>query len=523
MQIQTHLCVTSSPVQISYQTLKDLDIFGLLRVLFPPGKNNDEAITDFLHTYLTAAPGEINRRIQILTHLQQNPQSPALLSNISAANERLYAAIKNLRLDSRPLEFCVQYKHALTAYITALGSLESLFCPTAQNPAISALAASIQAEKNSGFYHMAAQALHHLNTHLPPLNNVTLAVNLSSDGRPVHIGVTNINGGEMPVGIFGPGTANSLTAAAPIKSQSRFSYFADFIFTQVEKQWAPKLKAAMHHLRKVDFDGLILRHQWLSHADLYSKGLHLAARFTQLGYGLCKPTAQDACQAAGMVYPSLALLGKAPKPLSMGIGAGDTVMITGANGSGKTSAVKAFVQNSLLAQLGFLVPAASFAFIPFARWFTVFSAVEDAAQASGYRVETGQMDQVMAAADGASCVILNEPFTSTGHQKAAEDICRAAAGLSQKGATTILITHLYDVYDMLLCRGINVGSYVTKTAVAGGKLIKAFELEARKPDAHSLARFLASEHGFAIANMVNDPAKARALEAFMAEVNHDPV
>ena len=511
------MAVQLTTVEVSEKTLRDLDIFDLLRPLFPGWKNADQDIAAFVSTYLTHDPQEIHRRVSVLGHLKSNPQNTSHMADLAAQNQKLSTSLKNLRLQLRPIAFATQTRLALEAYVSSVGGMEDLFTPP--HPAIQDICQYIEVEKSGDFYHSASHLLTQLQQTLPPLHNVTLGVNLCGAGRPTHVGIAEINSPQVSVGIFdNAGHGNGLTSPLPVKSQSQFSHFSDFIFTEVEKQWAPQLKPILSLLRKFPFERLVAWHEWLSHMELYCKGLSFANRFTDMGYPLCAPIAHNQFQAEEMIYPNFAIQGHVPLPQSLTISHGDTVMVTGANGSGKTSGVKTFAQNSLLAQLGFWVPAKSFTFIPFSHWYAVFPEVDNnTMEASRHQKELEQIHTAIQGASAGSCIILNEPYTATSHAQALLGIHDTVKTLVGKGATTILITHMCDLYNHLLDSGVTLRSYVTHTTICQGKAVKTFALEARPPDTSSLARYLAETHGFGIAHMVPDLDKVRILEDFIAE------
>ena len=122
---------------------------------------------------------------------------------------------------------------------------------------------------------------------------------------------------------------------------------------------------------------------------------------------------------------------------------------------------------------------------------------------------------VMEIADPSTCLLFNEPFTSTNPTEAAELLRDIVVQLRQKGATMILVTHIYNVHDLLCQANIPVHSYVTGLKSDAGKIMYTYTLEEKAPDGLSYARLMAKECGFGIGELHGDPDEMSALEKFM--------
>ena len=311
---------------------------------------------------------------------------------------------------------------------------------------------------------------------------------------------------------------NSLCDLVPVNSRGHLSQLEQYIITQVEKIWASPLNAALRELKKINIERLRDWLYWLEPIELYHMGYLLLAKLKENGAFFCRPApCGNRTEARDMQYPHMALSKRAPAPQAFDFAMGNTVMITGANNSGKTSVLKSFAQNCILAQLGFWVSANSFLFIPFKRWLTVFSAGEDSQlHASRYQQEAVKMRAAVGNAGQDTCLLLNEPFTSTNPAEAASLLKDIVAELYQKNVTLILVTHIHDVYESL-CKlnRANLRSYVTCSKINGKEIYYTFQLEERAPDMLSYARLLAYEYGFSAEKLLNDPNEKTAINRFI--------
>ncbi|QHT59743.1 hypothetical protein GXP70_07105 [Paenibacillus lycopersici] len=516
------LCNTNQPVRISREALIDLDVLRLCRSLFPEKstthEDKDRAIEAFLNAYLTSDAIEIGRRSEIIGCLRDNAESRMLIAQLIKENQRLSYNLSELDRSKQPLKIYTCMRHALEAYTASVLAAESLFAPRA--PAMEEIAAVIRLQSESSFYLDVQTCLRQLGTIIQPLDNIKLAVNMSDLGQAVQIGVTDINkGAGRLTGLFGSATdnANSLCDAAPVKNRGHLAQLEGYIIAQVEKQWAAPLKSALRELKKIDRDRLRAWNEWLKPMELYQKGLALADKLAQARVDVCRPEpCADIMAAEGLLYPHMVLTERTPVQQAFRVSLGDTVMITGANSSGKSSILKALAQNCILAQLGFWIPAKSMRIIPFQQYCTVFAAGEDRhLNASRYQQEAENMHQAIHMAGPGTLLLFNEPFTSTNPVEASELLSDITAQLHEAGTTLMMVTHLYNVYDLLRQRGLNVRSYTMGSRLGAETIEHTYAVEEKAPDGLSYARLLAIEYGFRIANLVDDPDKAAVLEDFM--------
>lgn len=521
------LCDTKSIVDISKESMSDLDIFRLCRTFFlAESASCDDEIENFLKTYLTDDTNEIKRRSEIIGVLCANDENIPTITSVMNESKRLSHALSTLTHSLRPLMTFTYMIHALKAYLASIAYMEKLFnnkCSTA----IIEIADVIKTQKESPFYKDAQACVQHMDALIKPLDNATLVVNITDSGQAVQIGVTDINKQtENLVGMFGGAhdNINSLCYATQIKLRNPLSYLEEYIISQVEKQWSSPLNFSQRAFKKLNIEMLHAWYDWLKHIELYYRGLLLLEKLKKTGCFICRPEPNsNMFDSEGMQYPHMVLHDLLPVSQIFRFKLSDIVMITGANSSGKTSILKSYAQNCVFAQLGFWVPAKSFKFMPFKSWATVFAAGEDnQLHASRYQQEAERMRLVIESTSSNACLLFNEPFTSTNPAEAAELLRDIILRLRQKGTTLLFVTHIFDVYDLLLDEGVtDVRSYVTEVQSSAEKVVCSYALEEKPPDGLSYARQLAREYGLSAENLIHDSAIVKAIEDFiMGSGNH---
>jgi len=524
------LCNTGNPVSISREALADLDIFKMFRTFFIakfPAEADNE-IEAFLNTYLTSDAAEITRRSEIIGLLRETPESRGLFDLVIGEYGKLSGSLSALEHSPRKLMRYTQTLHALKAYIASIDHMERLFVP-GDSLAMKQIAGYIKTQKESEFYASVQACLEKVEKIIQPLESVTLAVNMSETGQAAQIGVTDINvRNDSITGMFGKSNkkVNSLCDSMPVKQpshkqRSQFYYLEGYIIGQVEKQWASSSNAALRVMNRIDINRLYEWSEWLKHIALFHISLSFLEKLLEKNGNdmrLCQPEPNAAgFTADDMMYPHMLLNALAPVPQKLHILAGDSVIVTGANRSGKTSVIKTIAQNCVLAQLGFWLPARSFKFMPFKKYMTVFAAGEDnRMRASRYQQEAAWMRAAIQAADSDTLLLFNEPFTSTNPVEASDLLCDIVTQLHGKRSTVVFVTHIYDVYDMLTRSGAEyVRSYVTGVRSNSDVVEYTYTLEERPPDGLSYARFHAREHGLSIDKIIDDSSAVKALEAFI--------
>ena len=503
------LCDLSSKVDISHRVLDDLNIFHMFQICFEMNnrKNNDE-IEDFLFSYLTYDADEIKRRNEIISYLVLKPDAESLIKKIINERSLLHSSLDKLNKTNRPLITYNLALKALKSYIVTVDTMNILFSQEdCSKPNAAAITRFINSIKESAFYLDIKDKIKESEKHVVRLDNVTLAVNVLTDGQAEQIAVTGINCEPENVdGLFGSKErANSLSNVIKVKSRNEIVNLELYIIDKVEKLWSAPLNKILREYKKIDFNILNEWCNWIEHMVLFQKGVYIAKQMILNNCKLSRPIISDGeINAEKMLYPDLVLAGFTSVPQDINIKKGVTTIITGANSSGKTSALKSIAQNYLLAQLGFLVPAYKFIFIPYTKWFSVFSPGEDKdMHFSRFQQEAVIMNTVLAEVTPGSIIFLNEPFTSTNPHEAIKLLHDIIVKLNKMCITIIIVTHLFDLYYSLR-EHTKISSYVTGTAQKDNKMVYTFNLEKREPDGYSYAKHVAEEYGFTYTNIIKD-------------------
>jgi len=516
----TQLCNTQQSNIISRESITELDFHHLFRAFFIQSRKPDEDVHNFLQTYLTSDPDEIRRRSSIFGGLMSNPKNRSLIKLSIDQLNKLASSLWVIFEKQRPIVTYIQNLYALEAYISSIECMEKVFDVDAGHE-IAKIAETIQNEKSSPFYIQALDTLNRVKGLLDPLKDVTLAVNLTSYGDGLQMGITGINQSEKAVGIFSgiDESPSSLTGFTPVGLSSRRLYITieEYILTQVEKKWAQPLRTAIRLFNKIDTSKLHEWNNWQKNMSIFHIGLAVMDKFAEEGYTLCRPEpCTDRFDMEEMYYPHMALTKGGPVPQSIRFSTGETILITGANNSGKTSALKTFAQNCLLAQLGLWVPSQDFSFVPFKKWLNVFSSGEDnEMRVSRFQQESEKINAAREVADTGTCLLLNEPFTSTNPAKASDLLKEIVMDLQQKGVTSILVTHNFDVCKKLKSAGAGLRSYVTEAEPTPSGMNHTYKLTEKEPDGLSHAKLLAKEYGFTFDNLVEMTSETQQLEAFL--------
>ncbi|MCL2709019.1 MAG: hypothetical protein FWF03_07900, partial [Defluviitaleaceae bacterium] len=338
-------------------------------------------------------------------------------------------------------------------------------------------------------------------------------------------GVNHFAKDEAPAGIFGAGRkASGLGEAVIIRQKQSLAGLETFLFDKIEKRYRSPLAKALKIFGKISFEHLRDWLDWLEPIFLYRAGLAFKRGVYGLGLRDCAARPEgESFSAADMRHPNSVLAGNAPVPVSLKFNAGDAVFVTGANGSGKTTGLKALAQNAVVAQLGFNVPAEKFCFAPQKSFATLFSSGEDGMFThSRFQREAELTKKIVAEACDGAFVLLNEPFSSTNPDEAKGLLCEVLKELHEKRATVVVVTHLYEAYAMLEAAGLRfVKSYVTKSEPREAGVAHFYTLEGKKPGGYSHAKLLAIEHGLLAASLVKNKAAVGPLEKYLSAEARD--
>lgn len=183
----------------------------------------------------------------------------------------------------------------------------------------------------------------------------------------------------------------------------------------------------------------------------YVACLNLHRRLAAKGEPVCFPevagAGEGAMRAAGLYDPCLSLvtderlvgndLEADGRPL---------IVVTGANGGGKSTLLRAIGVAQLMTQCGMFVAAESLRTSVCAGLFTHWTREEDAEMLRG-RLDD-ELARLSAIADGlrpGAMVLCNEPFASTNEREGSQIGREVVRALLDSSVRVVLVTHLYDL------------------------------------------------------------------------------
>lgn len=518
-----HLIQKSEPV-LRDRELLDLDIANVLCTV-DRSFGKEEALA-FVKSFFTADKNELSQRSAALADMADCPVddfAKALSALIALPEEDG----KYKRSITRVGEVLYLWRRA-TTYLLALDSFSALMPAAPESERIAGLKALLETftADSTALRDAVAQTSELLT--LPRYFYV--GVNVKEDATPTEYGFIGQGTEERPL--------NSLLAAADPKARAdslspEFVYnrnlfgfhFDEYIDRCLEKEWKnqlPKVKKLLLNtplLHMEEFCALTEELSWLL------VGLRVNSAVLDAGYEICRPLpGDDGLFAEDLRYPDLLLHRKGICGNNIVIENGHSIIITGANHSGKTSYLKTVGQTLLLAQLGFFVPAHAMRFTPVTGLYTLFSAGEDdSMDASRMGIEINKIQEICADARPGELILLNEPLTSTNPVEAVSicgDLCE---GFLEKGITHLLVTHLYDIYFLLKARlsgepRAKLHSLVTSSRfdASQGAMVHNYTLTEKEPEGNSYARETAGAYGITVPDMLAESADRALAETYLS-------
>jgi hypothetical protein len=224
-------------------------------------------------------------------------------------------------------------------------------------------------------------------------------------------------------------------------------------------------------------------------AGFYLGCVNLHASLLAAGVPQCWPVPLDGAQrtfaAQGIVDPCLALATGGPVVGNDvdADGAG-IVVVTGANGGGKSTLLRAVGVAQILLQAGMPVAATSLRASLAASVLTHFTREDDAGAAGGrLDAELTRLRAVVERALPTSLLLLNESVSGTNERDATEIAHGAATGLADAGVTVWFVTHLYEFASRLQREGDRPVLFLRAERGSGGE--RPYRLEIAPPLATS--------------------------------------
>ncbi|CAN5652045.1 DNA mismatch repair protein MutS [soil metagenome] len=183
-------------------------------------------------------------------------------------------------------------------------------------------------------------------------------------------------------------------------------------------------------------------------------GLH--ERLRGLGAPTCMPepvSAPGVHGATGLYDASLALtIGARVVGNDLDADGADLLVVTGANGGGKTTFLRSVGNAQLMMQCGMFVPASAYRASLTSGLFTHFTRQEDTAMRSGkLDEELSRLNDLVHHMTSGATLLLNESFASTNEREGSELASGVVRALTESGVRVLFVTHLSqfarELYD----------------------------------------------------------------------------
>lgn len=171
---------------------------------------------------------------------------------------------------------------------------------------------------------------------------------------------------------------------------------------------------------------------------------NLHAALNSLGAPLCHAEPCDSTSMKGLYDPCLALRARtAPVGNDVALGDSRLLVITGANGGGKTTLLRALGIAQLMMQAGMPVPADSYSAPLVGHVRTHWSREEDGELAHGkFSDELQRMESIIRALKPDDLLLCNESFASTNESEGSDILAEVTAALVNAGVRVVSVTHL---------------------------------------------------------------------------------
>lgn len=291
-------------------------------------------------------------------------------------------------------------------------------------------------------------------------------------------------------------------------------WFQEYLLNEVgyeARRELLKLRSEVVKWKLAGQDGLISLGDSLK---FYLAAAEMASRFTERRLPICAPECSESSviDVRDAVLPEMALIGKElPIANDCRLGAeGHISLITGPNGSGKTSYIILVGQLIWLTQLGCLLPCTSASIRPCDSLMTMFAAGEsDEGEDSRMGMEVIRLKEITERMTPRSLVLLNEPMTSTNAVEGIEICINLISELIAKKVSGLMVTHYGDIYDLFLKEHAGdetskrFRSLVMTTDDSDGEITYLYKLIEAPPMMSSHARAVMESMGVTLDNMIN--------------------
>lgn len=126
------------------------------------------------------------------------------------------------------------------------------------------------------------------------------------------------------------------------------------------------------------------------------------------------------------------------------------VVITGANGGGKSTLLRAVGIATLMARCGMFAAADAFSAPLFGNVFTHFRREEDQTMAKGkFDEELSRMSRIAEQITGGDLLLCNESFSATNEREGSQIAMEVFSAMADCGVRVVIVTHMFDLADTI--------------------------------------------------------------------------
>lgn len=495
--------------------VSDLDIAGLLCA---EDKNlTAEKASSFVETYYSTEAEEIQKRSAFL----EDCQNATALTKAQHLAEELVRDTDNLSRTSGKLSEVAYLLRRAKNYLALTEALADMLVMAPRGERAVDLKAFLDALRSDKQYLAIQKTLSETEEYLRLPRHIYVGINIKEDYSPTEFSIVKTDDTEDKAPVNSLLSPEDVSKASSSLSPEFFytgdlygNHFDEYFAMALEKELHSELIKAQKALSALTLSALDYYMGLCDVLYFYRLGKAFEEKMQALGAKVTTPNPNGThLSAKKLLYPALVLNQSAsqsqPIPNDVDMTDAAVTVITGANHSGKTSYLKTVGQCLCLAQLGFKVPAESFTFKPFRDFYTLFSAGEDdSMDVSRMGVEIQKITDIVGDAQAGDLIFLNEPLTSTNPLEAVAICAELCERFYDKGATVLLVTHLYDVYYVLNnhLHIPTLKSLITNSVYdeKSGHMSHSFVIREAEPEGHSYARETAVDFGITLEAMIAD-------------------
>ena len=478
-----------------------------------------------LYKLFTSEPETLNFRRQIITALTEDDSLINCFEEVYSDLNKYSNLLREERIAENKLRKRIIQLHIIRMFDKITGMCIKYFS-TASNKVTYAFSENITDYRNRGEIDETIKKLNKINTDWINRRNVVIGVNITPNITAQTIKMFDYNDRDNSgINIF------EYDISEQSGDKSNELYRIGNYKTNINGGNAHSLGTLiLHDIKKVNRKSVnALKSAFTYDSEYFSElgGLceafafylgviSLIKKLKVRGFSLCIPDLAEgrySFKAKGLYSLELALNPEiAPVLNDIDLDKQFYTVTGGANSSGKTEFLISVVQAQFMAQLGMPVPAGELTIVPVKRIFTLFSKGESKIlEDSRMGVEIKNLKEILQNADERSLVLLNEPMTSTSAEEGVQ-ICRdITEELVKRSASGFIVTHYYELYDMLV-QTISpqiIGSIMTVTlsGESGEGSKRTYKVIEKKPEFKSFALEMADIHKISFKAFVKSAAQ----------------